>query len=631
MVSFFASAFSRILLWLDESLCGKLYKRFCAALYRSFQRSCLGRFFRDEHKTDGAFAHSLFGKFLCLPEKFLLFLQKKLSGPIADGLQRSAVVSVINSWADGSIRFYGIVFLAFSLATFPFCAGHTLQTVLLAVAAVLGLIFILINRSIRQLFSGSFISNAIVGLFTAPDGEEKPCIACGKKGVFAAALIGIVLSFLYITFGAKLFILVTGGLLGVVFLLKYLQLGVFLTVVLAPVLPTMVLVMLSFLCAGIFCVHVVSNKDFTFAKNPVNGFVIFFVLALIWGCINSFAVSVSVRQVAVHISFILFYFVVINTIRTKKQWLAMIKLFLFMAFIVGAYGVLQNFTGVESTASWVDEEMFEDIQVRVYSFFDNPNVLGEFLVLTIPMVIAVLWSKNKAEHKAVFGVFFLCMAACMIFTWSRGAWLGLFLACVILLLSMDKRWAFFGVLAICVLPALLVATGNTAILQRLFSIGNTADTSTAYRVSIWSASLDIIRDFWVSGIGIGSEAFKSIYPLYAKAGADFALHSHNLYLQIWVECGILGVVSFFALLIRYLKQTFSFSVMAAKKNSEVAKYVIAISAGLLGFLFQGLTDYVWYNYKILMLFWIVLAFGVSGVNLVPRKIALPDEGSVSAE
>ena len=83
------------------------------------------------------------------------------------------------------------------------------------------------------------------------------------------------------------------------------------------------------------------------------------------------------------------------------------------------------------------------------------------------------------------------------------------------------------------------------------------------------------------------------------------------------------------MIIRFIKETFSFSVMTSKKESDIAKYVLAISAGLLGFLFQGLTDYVWYNYKILMLFWIVLAFGVSGVNLVPHKTETPDEGSVS--
>ena len=622
VVSFLVSVFSRVITWFDESLCGKLYHRFCAALYRSFHKSLLGRFFRDK-KTDGVFGHSLFGKLLSIPEKFLLFLQAKLSGPITAMLDKSAVAKGVNSWADISVRFYGIVLLSFSLIVLTF------GNVWALLSGSFGLILIFINRSIRELFSGSFLWNAVIGLFFESGQCEKDRIACGKKGVFTAMLFGIILTFLYIALDIKLFAFVVGGIVGALFLLKYLPLGVFVTVIFAPVLPTMLLVFMSFLCAAIFCVHVISNKAFQFAKNPVNGFVIFFVLALLWGCINSFAVSTSVRQVAVHISFILFYFVVINTIRTKEQWTAMIKLFLAMAFLVGAYGVLQNFTGVESTASWVDEEMFEDISVRVYSVFDNPNVLGEFLVLTIPMVLAVLWGKNRVEHKAVFGVFFLCMAACMIFTWSRGAWLGLFLACAILLLSVDKRWAFFGVLALCLLPALLVATGNTAILQRLLSIGNTADTSTAYRVSIWSASVNIIKDFWVSGIGIGSEAFKSIYPLYSQAGADFALHSHNLYLQIWVECGILGIVSLFAMIIRFIKETFSFSVMTSKKESEIAKYVLAISAGLLGFLFQGLTDYVWYNYKILMLFWIVLAFGVSGVNLVPHKTETPDEGSVS--
>lgn len=631
VISFFVSAFSRIISWFDESLCGKLYMRFCAALYRSFQGSLLGRFFRDENKTDGVFKHSLFGKLISLPETFLVFLQRKLSGPISDLIKKSAVVAGVSSWADISIRFYGVVLLVFSFVAFLFGTSGMLQDILLAAAAVLSLVAILINRSISQLFSGSFIWNAVTGLFTTSAHDEKNCIVCSKKSMFAAVIIGVVLSFFYVSLDAKLFVLVVGGLLGAMFLLKYLRLGVFLTVVLAPVLPTMVLVAMSFLCAGIFCIHVISDKDFQFVKNPVNGFVIFFVLALLWGCINSFAVIHSVKQVAVHLSFILFYFVVINTIRTKEQWLSMVKLFLCVAFLVGAYGVFQNFAGVNSTESWVDETMFEDIKVRVYSFFDNPNVLGEFLVLTIPMVIAVLWNKNKSEHKVVFGVFFLCMAACMIFTWSRGAWLGLVLACAILLLSMDKRWVFFGVLAICVLPALLVATGNTAILQRLFSIGNTADTSTAYRVSIWSASLDIIRDFWVSGIGIGSEAFKNVYPMYAKSGADFALHAHNLYLQIWVECGILGFASLLATLIRFIKQTFSFSVMAVKKDNDIAKFLIAIGAGLIGFLFQGLTDYVWYNYKILMLFWIILAFGVSGANLVPRKTVPAEEGSVSAE
>ena len=168
-------------------------------------------------------------------------------------------------------------------------------------------------------------------------------------------------------------------------------------------------------------------------------------------------------------------------------------------------------------------------------------------------------------------------------------------------------------------PVLLTLSGNTAILQRLLSIGNTADTSTAYRVSIWRASIKIIHDFWVSGIGIGQEAYKSVYPVYALSGADFALHSHNLYLQVWVEMGIIGITSLFALILMFVKQVFSKKVMINRKTDSCAKIVVALGASLLGFLLQGLTDYVWYNYKILMIFWIVVALGISGVNLFSQN------------
>ena len=58
-----------------------------------------------------------------------------------------------------------------------------------------------------------------------------------------------------------------------------------------------------------------------------------------------------------------FYFVLINVIRTKKQWFALIKVFIVSAFIVALYGIIQNFFGVSSTESWIDEEMFSDIQL----------------------------------------------------------------------------------------------------------------------------------------------------------------------------------------------------------------------------------------------------------------------------
>ena len=46
-------------------------------------------------------------------------------------------------------------------------------------------------------------------------------------------------------------------------------------------------------------------------------------------------------------------------------------------------------------------------------------------------------------------------------------------------------------------------------------------------------------------------------------------------------------------------------------------------------MFQGLTDYVWYNYKILMIYWIIIALAICGVNLMPKSFE--DEGGVSVK
>ena len=207
----------------------------------------------------------------------------------------------------------------------------------------------------------------------------------------------------------------------------------------------------------------------------------------------------------------------------------------------------------------------------------------------------------------------------MIFTWSRGAWLGMLLAVALFLVISDRRWVFAGVLLLFLVPVALYMTGNSAILERFISIGNTADTSTAYRVSIWQASINMISDFWVGGIGIGSDSYTTIYPSYALPGARFALHSHNLYLQFLVETGIIGIVSLFGVLLGFLRTVFATSVVRKIKTSDIAKILVASGTGLLGFMFQGLTDYVWYNYKILMIFWIVIALGIAGSNILKNE------------
>lgn len=617
VLSFFVKLLAKLNICYQESLVGKVFNRLWSLLGKAFSGSFIHRFFSDDKRRKNIWENSIFGRIINSPKTFLLFLQRKLH--LAEIVEKSAICSAFSKWNLVSLRIYGVAMLAFGAATAIFRENSLFTLGLLVSFEVVGLVFVLINRSVHQLVSGSRVLKAVGGLFVDCDVEEKSVARVKLLHYAIAAAVGFLMSAICIYSGVETLIVIFGAVVAFAFLMKYLSLGVFLTVAFSPVLPTMVLVGLSFICAFVFVIHVITDKKFTFTKSPVNVAVVFFVIALLWGVVNSLAVASSLKQVLVHSSFILFYFVLINVIKTKKQWFALIKVFIFSAFIVAVYGLIQNFFGVSSTDSWIDEEMFGDIKLRVYSFFDNPNVLGEFLVLTIPVAVALMWNKVREEHRVIFAVMLMCMVGCMIFTWSRGAWLGMLIAVALFLVISDKRWIVVGILGVLLIPIVLYITDNMAIIERFVSIGNTADTSTAYRVSIWQASTNMIGDFWLSGIGIGSDAYTTIYPSYALPGAKFALHSHNLYLQFMVETGIIGIVSLLAVLLGYVRTVLASSVVKQIKKSDIAKILVALGVGFIGFMFQGLTDYVWYNYKILMIFWIVIALGVSGASILKKE------------
>ena len=167
-----------------------------------------------------------------------------------------------------------------------------------------------------------------------------------------------------------------------------------------------------------------------------------------------------------YILFISFYFISVNTVKTTKQLEKLILLFVTAGFFVALYGVFQYISGGPTTASWVDDEMFQDIRVRIYSTFENPNVLGEYLVLLIPLSMSILWGKKDLLSRIVSGVATFIMIIALIMTHSRGSWLGFILAIFIFFILIDRRLLVAGAFGALTLPVLL----PTAVTSRFISI-----------------------------------------------------------------------------------------------------------------------------------------------------------------
>ena len=102
-----------------------------------------------------------------------------------------------------------------------------------------------------------------------------------------------------------------------------------------------------------------------------------------------------------------------------------------------------------------------------------------------------------------------------------------------------------GILSACVTLFILSITSLRA---RVFSIfAMRSDSSNSFRFNVYNSCIDMFKDNWILGIGVGNQNFREIYGLYMKTGFD-ALSAYNIYLETAVESGIFALIAFIGFL-----------------------------------------------------------------------------------
>ncbi len=77
--------------------------------------------------------------------------------------------------------------------------------------------------------------------------------------------------------------------------------------------------------------------------------------------------------------------------------------------------------------------------------------------------------------------------------------------------------------------------------------GNPTGSTVMQRVEFWKASIGIIKDNWLTGVGTGdmNEVFAAQYEkMHSKLSPDQRWRSHNQFLSIWIGFGIFGLLWF---------------------------------------------------------------------------------------
>ena len=233
----------------------------------------------------------------------------------------------------------------------------------------------------------------------------------------------------------------------------------------------------------------------------------------------------------------------------RQKYIFLLKIFLFDALLVSVYGLFQSaglglYSGLDPGGL-----------VRPPSFIGNPNFASMFVLPAVPLLFVFLLQSSNWRAKIYYGLnLFLALWALAVFS-SRGAFLGLlaaFLLMAIFILvrkSFRKFWLPFIFMVITAAAVSFAFIG----LARPGGVKDTLtqnDNNISVRFYVWDLSFKTIFEKPLTGVGLGNfyEYYQSQRGSQTAAQPSFD-DPHNLFLLLSVTGGVFFAAAFLAMII----------------------------------------------------------------------------------
>tara|TARA_B100001109_G_C18849621_1_gene468589 strand:- start:55 stop:1269 length:1215 start_codon:yes stop_codon:yes gene_type:complete len=298
-------------------------------------------------------------------------------------------------------------------------------------------------------------------------------------------------------------------------------------------------------------------------------------------------------------------------ISNPRWWNRLLAALLTGGLLSSVLALRQLYASTEELARWADPGSMSTGTIRIYGPLGNPNLLAGYLLPLVPLAVIALMRWQGLGQKMFAGLTGMLSAAAVVFTYSRGGWLGLLatLAVLVLLLLLRstahwpplwRRLVPLGVLLMGGVLVVLAATQLEPIRTRVVSlVAGRGDSSNNFRINVWLAALEMVQDRPWIGIGPGNNAFNSIYPLYQQPKFN-ALSAYSVPLELLVEMGIPGLLACCGLLISSVRA-------GLRCDGESGLIAIGSLAAMSGLLTQGITDTIFFRPEVQLVGWFCLA------------------------
>lgn len=331
--------------------------------------------------------------------------------------------------------------------------------------------------------------------------------------------------------------------------------------------------------------------------------------------VTSVNMGLSVRFLLFHLTCFLFVLLVVSITKSEESLKAFLNVLTAGITLTAAYGLWQAATGaVPFDPALTDLDANQGMPGRIFSTMGNANNYAELLIMYLPFIIMLFFSTRRFYARLAYFVSGAVVLGALGFTGSRSSWGGFLLAVFIIVFF--KKKSLIPIMLVLMLGA--VPFLPDFIVKRFMTIFKaSSDSSMETRVLIFDTVLPVIKDYWVTGTGLGTDVLGKLLERYRLRVTLNVPHTHILYTQILIETGIVGLLTFLASMVRIFRKSVA---NLYGSGDEFHKNILIAGVGsLAGILTVCFVEYVWYYPRIMLMFWISAAIVFSAIGNINRK------------
>jgi O-antigen ligase len=298
----------------------------------------------------------------------------------------------------------------------------------------------------------------------------------------------------------------------------------------------------------------------TYLNKPVLIFVLTMLLATLFSKYFYESQKVFVARIVCYAAI---FFLITETVTTKKRLHIILGSIMITAFIVGMDALWQYFKGIDWFFGYPKSDPGLGQIIALSGPFVKHNSFSGYLELILPLVVFLALARKKWYLSILAFMVLVMLAFSWVYVFQRTSWVSVAFSVIIISFFVGKRYVvilgIFFICMACFLPPVVYER-----MDQTFQEGG--DTN---RFTMWKEGFQYFNRSPLIGAGL-----EGYYNYYKNKGAT-AMHIHNTYLELLVDAGIMGFFSFLYLLVVFVKRSFSVLKLADKRRKWILGGLLA--------------------------------------------------------